>query len=240
MRYSLLRNPRRGQLHLARHCNANTPKARTVLRRSWTIGGQFRSRVNGHRIRQKRHDDSVRRNTTEKGPQQQPGTTRQVDRQSQGKDEVSDLPAEGDEGATSGGARKTSGKCNDCQPMVDVIILPTQLSRARDSAWAERVLKSMCERRLLFISLTVSGADISSRADYDQENEEVKASNFLSAMHGPAPDPLSQSRNGQDYNSTPKSIDELCTVPRDGVVIPSDDIISYKRRRQHFQDGVRT
>ncbi|GKD79882.1 hypothetical protein Tco_1342503, partial [Tanacetum coccineum] len=123
---------------------------------------------------------------------------------------------------------------NDCQPMVD-------LSRARDSAWAERVLKSMCERRLLFISLTVSGADISSRADYDQENEEVKAGNFLSAMQDPAPDPLSQSRrNGQDYNSTPKSLEELCTVPGDGVVIPSEDIISYKRRRQHFQDGVRT
>ncbi|GKE14481.1 hypothetical protein Tco_1422058, partial [Tanacetum coccineum] len=51
---------------------------------------------------------------------------------------------------------------------------------------------------------------------------------------------LNWRRNGQDYNSTPKSLEEFCTVPGDGVAIPSDAVISYKRRRQDFQDGVRT
>ncbi|GJU70854.1 retrovirus-related pol polyprotein from transposon TNT 1-94 [Tanacetum coccineum] len=47
-------------------------------------------------------------------------------------------------------------------------------------------------------------------------------------------------RNGQYYNSTPKSLEEFCIVPGDGVAIPSDVVISYKRRRQDFQDGVKT
>ncbi|GJU26375.1 hypothetical protein Tco_1164996 [Tanacetum coccineum] len=41
-------------------------------------------------------------------------------------------------------------------------------------------------------------------------------------------------KKGQDYNSTPKSLEEFRTVPGDGVAIPSDDVISYKRRRQDF------
>ncbi|GJX15513.1 reverse transcriptase domain-containing protein [Tanacetum coccineum] len=48
------------------------------------------------------------------------------------------------------------------------------------------------------------------------------------------------SSNGQDYDSTPKSLEEFCTVPRDSVAIPSDAVISYKRRRQMPHDGVRT
>ncbi|GKB98378.1 hypothetical protein Tco_0984515, partial [Tanacetum coccineum] len=44
----------------------------------------------------------------------------------------------------------------------------------------------------------------------------------------------------QDYNSTPKSLKELHAVPGDGVAITSDDVISYKRWRQDFQDGIRT
>nr|GEV95034.1 pre-mRNA-processing protein 40A [Tanacetum cinerariifolium] len=47
-------------------------------------------------------------------------------------------------------------------------------------------------------------------------------------------------KNEKDYNSTPKSLEELCIVPRDGFAIPSDGVISYKRRRQDFQDDVRT
>ncbi|GJX64920.1 hypothetical protein Tco_0299263 [Tanacetum coccineum] len=46
-------------------------------------------------------------------------------------------------------------------------------------------------------------------------------------------------RNGQDYNSTPKSLEEFRTVPGDSVEIPSDSVISYKRRRQDFPDGIR-
>nr|GEX87139.1 hypothetical protein [Tanacetum cinerariifolium] len=35
-------------------------------------------------------------------------------------------------------------------------------------------------------------------------------------------------------------IEELCTVPGDGVAIPSDAVISYKLWCQDFQDGIRT
>ncbi|GJT99694.1 homeodomain-like protein [Tanacetum coccineum] len=47
-------------------------------------------------------------------------------------------------------------------------------------------------------------------------------------------------KNRQDYDSTPKSLEEFCTVPGDGVAIPSDAVISYKRRRQNPHDSVRT
>ncbi|GKC76461.1 hypothetical protein Tco_1127235, partial [Tanacetum coccineum] len=46
-------------------------------------------------------------------------------------------------------------------------------------------------------------------------------------------------RNRQDY-STPKSLEEFCTVPGDGVIILSDVVISCKRRRQEPHDSVRT
>ncbi|GJU84391.1 hypothetical protein Tco_1291937 [Tanacetum coccineum] len=49
---------------------------------------------------------------------------------------------------------------------------------------------------------------------------------------------LNWRRNGQEYNSAPKSLDKFCSVPGDGIAIPSDDVISYKRRCQDFLDGV--
>ncbi|GKB75372.1 hypothetical protein Tco_0942267 [Tanacetum coccineum] len=46
-------------------------------------------------------------------------------------------------------------------------------------------------------------------------------------------------RNRQDY-STPKSLEEFCPMPGDGVIILSDVVISCKRRRQEPHDSVRT
>ncbi|GKB51093.1 reverse transcriptase domain-containing protein [Tanacetum coccineum] len=46
-------------------------------------------------------------------------------------------------------------------------------------------------------------------------------------------------RDEQDYDSTPRSLKELCTVPGDGVAIPRDVVISYKRRRQNLHDGIK-
>nr|GEY80552.1 hypothetical protein [Tanacetum cinerariifolium] len=40
---------------------------------------------------------------------------------------------------------------------------------------SKRVFKNMCEGRLLFIILIVSGADLLSRADYNSENKQVKS-----------------------------------------------------------------
>ncbi|GKD00344.1 hypothetical protein Tco_1170618, partial [Tanacetum coccineum] len=51
---------------------------------------------------------------------------------------------------------------------------------------------------------------------------------------------LNWRRNGIDYDSTPKSLEEFCTVPGDGVAILSDTVISYKRRCQDTHDGVKT
>ncbi|GJW20654.1 hypothetical protein Tco_0031276 [Tanacetum coccineum] len=45
---------------------------------------------------------------------------------------------------------------------------------------------------------------------------------------------LNWRRNRQDYDSTPKSLEEFCTVPGDGVTIPCDVVISYKRRTNSF------
>ncbi|GJR80735.1 hypothetical protein Tco_0151520 [Tanacetum coccineum] len=50
---------------------------------------------------------------------------------------------------------------------------------------------------------------------------------------------LNWRRNGQDYDSTPRSLKELYIVPRDGIAIPRDAVISYKRQRQDLHDGVR-
>nr|GEY88645.1 hypothetical protein [Tanacetum cinerariifolium] len=44
----------------------------------------------------------------------------------------------------------------------------------------------------------------------------------------------------QDFNFTPSGFKDAHTVPRDGVVIPSDAFRTYKRRRQELCDGVRT
>ncbi|GKD20954.1 MAK10-like protein, partial [Tanacetum coccineum] len=46
-------------------------------------------------------------------------------------------------------------------------------------------------------------------------------------------------KNGQDYDSAPNLLKKFRTVPGDGVAIPSDGVISYKRQRQDFQDSVK-
>ncbi|GJT70056.1 hypothetical protein Tco_1029342 [Tanacetum coccineum] len=47
-------------------------------------------------------------------------------------------------------------------------------------------------------------------------------------------------RNGQDYESTPRSLKEFCIVAGDGVVIPHDAVISYKQQREGLYEDVRT
>ncbi|GJY75408.1 hypothetical protein Tco_0480524 [Tanacetum coccineum] len=55
-----------------------------------------------------------------------------------------------------------------------------------------------------------------------------------------APSPYNVIHGIQDYNSTPKSLEEFYTVLGDGIIILSDDVISYKRLCQEPQDGIRT